>query len=76
LKGTSRLIQVSIPAPPTFFEVLSPKGTYYAWAPSYNLEGAYVHSDLTMKSFVVKGGQATSGINLTDWSPYPHSRGD
>ncbi|HSM70712.1 MAG TPA: hypothetical protein VK851_04150, partial [Anaerolineales bacterium] len=60
------------------YRVLLPNGTYYAyaWAPGFNLQGAYVHNNLTMKSFVIKGGQLTSGINLTDWSPFPHSRGE
>jgi len=39
------------------------------------LQDAYVNESLTMKPFVVKGGQTTYSINLTDWSPYPHSRG-
>jgi hypothetical protein len=43
--------------------------------PNYNLQGAYVHQNLTMKSFVVSGGQTTSGINITDFSPNPHGRG-
>lgn len=76
--ATGEIIQFSIPESNPTYKVLLPNGRYYtyAWAPGYNLQGAYVHSDLTMKSFVVKGGQVTSGINLTDWSPYPHSRGD
>ena len=60
------------------YRVLLPNGTYYAyaWAPGYNLQGAYVNENLTMKPFVVKGGKLTSSIDLTDWSPYPHSRGE
>jgi hypothetical protein len=59
------------------YSVLLPNGTYYAyaWAPGYNLQGAYVNSSLTMKTFVVYGGQTTSGIDLTDWINYPHSHG-
>lgn len=74
---TGEVIQFSIPENNLNYKVLLPKGTYYAyaWAPIYNLQGAYVFDNLTMKPFVVKGGQTTSGINLTDWSPYPHSRG-
>ena len=74
---TGDVIQFSIPESNPNYKVLLPNGTYYAyaWAPNYNLQGAYVYDNLTMKPFVVKGGQLTSGINLTDWSPYPHSRG-
>lgn len=75
--ATGEIIQFSIPEGNPTYKVLLPNGTYYAyaWAPNYNLQGAYVFDNLTMKPFVVKGGQLTSGINLTDWSPYPHSRG-
>ncbi len=74
---TGETIQFSIPESNPSYKVLLPNGTYYAyaWAPNYNLQGAYVFENLTMKPFVVKGGQTTSGINLTDWSIYPHSRG-
>jgi len=47
----------------------------HAWVPNYNLEGAYVFENLTMKPFVVRGGQTTSGITITDFSLYTHSRG-
>ncbi len=78
LKGTSQVIQFSIPENTPTFKVLLPKGTYYAyaWAPNYNLEGAYVHPERVMKSFKVKGGQTTSGINICDWDVYPHARGE
>lgn len=74
---TGEVTQFSIPESNPTYKVLLPNGTYYAyaWAPNYNLQGAYVFDNLTMKPFVVKGGQLTSGINLTDWSIYPHSRG-
>ena len=74
---TGETIQFSIPEKSFTYSVLLPNGTYYAyaWAPNYNLQGAYVNDSLTMKTIVVRGGQNTSGINLTDWSPYPHSRG-
>jgi len=74
---TGETIQFSIPEKNLNYSVLLPNGTYYAyaWAPVYNLQGAYVNQNLTMKTFVVKGGQITNEINLTDWSPYPHSRG-
>ena len=73
----SEVIQFSIPENHMNFSFLLPNGTYYvrAWAPNYNLEGAYVHPERTMKSFVVNGGQTTSGINSCDWDIYPHSRG-
>jgi hypothetical protein len=75
--ATGETIQFAIPEKNFTYSVLLPNGTYYvyAWAPGYNLQGAYVYDNLTMKPFVVKGGQNTSGINITDWSPYPHSRG-
>ena len=74
---TGETIQFSIPERSFTYSVLLPNGSYYAyaWAPNYNLQGAYVNDSLTMKPFVVRGGQNTSAINLTDWSPYPHSRG-
>ena len=78
LKGTSQQIQFSIPEDHPTYKVLLPNGTYYAyaWAPGYNLEGAYVHPERVMKSFIVKGGQTTTGINLCDWDAYPHARGE
>ncbi len=74
---TGETIQFSIPESNPTYKVLLPNGTYYAyaWASGYNLQGAYVFENLTMKPFVVKGGETISGIDLTDWSPYPHSRG-
>lgn len=74
---TGETIQFSIPQSNPTYSVLLPNGSYYAyaWAPNYNLQGAYVNENLTMKPFVVRGGQTTYSINLTDWSPYPHSRG-
>ncbi|PWB71272.1 MAG: hypothetical protein C3F07_14710 [Anaerolineales bacterium] len=75
---TGEIIQFAIPESTPSYSVLLPNGTYYAyaWAPGYELQGAYVNDNLTMKRFVVRGGKTTSGINLTDWSPYPHSRGE
>jgi hypothetical protein len=75
--STGETIQFFIPERNFNYSVLLPNGTYYAyaWAPGYNLQGVYVNSSLTMKTFIVTGGQTTSGIDLTDWSPYPHSRG-
>jgi len=74
---TGEIIQFSIPEKTPSYKVLLPNGTYYAyaWAGGYNLQGAYVFDNLTMKPFVVKGGQTIYDINLTDWSIYPHSRG-
>jgi len=74
---TNQVIQFSIPQDHPDYKVLIPEGTYYAyaWASGYNLQGAYVFEDLTMKPFVVKGGQTVSDIKITDWSPYPHSKG-
>ena len=75
---TGEVSQFSIPESSPNYKVLLPNGTYYAyaWAPGYNLQGAYINENLTMKPFIVRGGQLTSGINLTDWNPYPHSRGE
>jgi hypothetical protein len=74
---TGEIIQFSIPESRPTYSVLLPNGSYYAyaWAPGYNLQGAYVNESFTMKPFVVKGGQNISDINLTDWSPSPHGRG-
>ncbi len=75
--GTGETLLFSIPENQNFYSVLVPNGTYYAyaWAPDYNLEGAYTDSSGLMKTFVVTGGQTTVNINLCDWSPYPHGRG-
>ena len=75
--GTNETIQFSIPEDQNFFSVLLPNGQYYAyaWAPGYNLEGTYTDSSGLMKTFVVSGGQTTANINLCDWSPNPHGRG-
>jgi hypothetical protein len=75
--GTVEKIQFSIPENQNTYSVLLPNGIYYAyaWAPGYNLEGAYTDTSQLMKTFVVNGGQTTANINLCDWSPYPHGRG-
>jgi hypothetical protein len=75
--GTGETISFSIPENQNVYSVLLPNGTYYAyaWAPVYNLEGAY-NTQWAMKTFVVVGGQTTAEINLCDWSPYPHARGE
>jgi hypothetical protein len=78
LKGTNQVIQFSIPENQNIYTVSLPSGTYYAyaWAPGYNLEGAYVHPERVMKSFPVRDGQMTTGINLCDWDAFPHARGE
>lgn len=70
------IIQFSIPENHMNYSVLLPIGNYYvyAWAPNYNLEGAYISDDGKLKAFVVHGGQTTSGIRITDWRPERHSR--
>ena len=75
--GAVEKIQFSIPENQNIYSVLLPNGTYYAyaWAPGYNLEGAYTHSTGLMKIFEVRGGQTTANINLCDWTPNPHARG-
>jgi len=74
--GTNQIIQFSIPENHMNYNVLLPKGTYYAyaWAPGYNLEGAYTNPDGTLKSFGVYGGETTSGIRICDWGPDHHQK--
>jgi hypothetical protein len=75
--GTSERIQFAIAENQNVYSVLLPNGTYYAyaWAPGYNLEGAYTDTNSLMRTFVVRGGETTSYINLCDWSPFSHARG-
>lgn len=75
--GTTETIQFAIPEDQNFYSVLLPTGKYYAyaWAPGYNLEGAYTDASDLMKTFIVSGGQTTANIDLCSWSPYPHGRG-
>lgn len=70
------IIQFYIPENQMNFSVLLPNGNYYAyaWAPGYNLEGAYVNDYGILKAFAIQGGQTTSGIRITDWRPERHSR--
>ena len=74
---TGEKIQFAIPENENVYTVLLPTGRYYvyAWAPNYNLEGAYTDSNGLMKTFLVEGGLTTPFINLCDWSPNPHGRG-
>jgi hypothetical protein len=74
--GTNQITQFSIPENHMTFSVLLPKGDYYAyaWAPGFNLEGAYVNGDGTLKAFVVEGGRTTSGIRICDWRVDHHDR--
>lgn len=75
--GTIEKIEFAMAEAQNVYSVQIPSGTYYAfaWAPGYNLEGAYVNANRIMKPFVINGGQTTAEINLCDWSPYPHARG-
>ncbi|HRK89890.1 MAG TPA: NBR1-Ig-like domain-containing protein [Anaerolineales bacterium] len=75
---TGERFQFAIAERQYIYEVLLPAGRYYAyaWAPGYNLEGAYTHENGLMKSFFVEGGLTTPFINLCDWSPYPHAKGE
>jgi hypothetical protein len=75
---TGERIQFAIVENQNTYSVLIPAGRYYAyaWAPNYNLEGAYTHSNGLMKSFFVEGGLTTPFINLCDWSPNPHAKGE
>jgi hypothetical protein len=75
--GTNETISFFMPENQNFFDVLLPSGKYYAyaWAPGYNLEGAYTDASDLMKTFNVSAGQTTWNIDLCSWSPYPHGRG-
>jgi hypothetical protein len=76
--GTSETIQFSIAEAQNTYSVLLPNGSYYvhAWAPGYNLEGAYADPNTNLMIPVqVSGGQTTKLINLCNWSPNPHGRG-
>ncbi len=74
---TSEKIQFAMAENTNVYSVLLPNGKYYAyaWAPNYNLEGAYTDTSGLMKTFLVEGGLETPFINLCDWSPYPHAHG-
>jgi hypothetical protein len=74
---TGERIQFAIPENQNVYSVLLPNGKYYvyAWAPGYNLEGAYTDSTGLMKTFFVEGGLTTPFINLCNWGPNPHARG-
>ena len=74
--GTGDRIQFSIAEAQNSYTVLVPNGLYYAyaWAPGYNLEGAYTNANGLMLAFTVSGGQTTYNIDLCDWSPYGHGR--
>lgn len=74
---TGEIIQFAIPEKSPSFSMLLANGTYYAyaWAPDYQLQGAYVNANLTMKPVIVKSGQITTDILISDFSPIPHSRG-
>lgn len=75
---TGDRIQFAIAESQLYYSVLVPNGWYYvyAWAPGYNLEGAYADPNTNlMKPVQVIGGQATNMINLCSWSPYNHGRG-
>lgn len=75
--GTTEIRQFFMPEAQNFYTVLVPSGTYYvyAWAPGYNLEGAYTDSSGLMKPVVVKSGEVTANIHLCDWRADPHGRG-
>ena len=75
--GTGNRYQFAIAESQFTYSVIIPAGRYYAyaWAPGYNLEGAYTDESGLMKSFLVEGGLTTPFINLCNWSPNPHGRG-
>lgn len=73
---TGEVIQFYVPENAPTFKFLLPNGTYYAyaWAPGYNLEGAYVHADGRMKQFTIYGGLTTT-ITISDFRPTHHQPG-
>lgn len=75
---TGERLQFAIAESQFVYQVTVPAGRYYAyaWAPGYNLEGAYTHSNGLMQSFFVEGGKETPFINLCDWGPYGHAKGE
>jgi hypothetical protein len=76
--GTSETIQFSIAEAQNTYSVLLPNGSYYvyAWAPGYNLEGAYADPNTNlMIPIQVYGGETIKSIDLCNWSPNPHGRG-
>lgn len=74
---TGEVIQYSVPENALSFKFLLPNGTYYvyAWAPGYNLEGAYVNADGRMKQFTIYGGLTTTIIIISDFRPTHHQPG-
>ncbi|HJS20009.1 MAG TPA: NBR1-Ig-like domain-containing protein [Anaerolineales bacterium] len=74
--ATREVIQYSIPEAQNYYSALLPNGNYYvwAWAPDYNLEGAFTDSSGLMITFPIYPGETTYNIDLCDWSPYPHGR--
>ncbi|MCE9645826.1 MAG: hypothetical protein K8S20_07490 [Chloroflexi bacterium] len=76
--GTAEKTQFSIAEAQNTYSVLLANGLYYvyAWAPGYNLEGAYADPNTNLMIPVqVSGGQTTKLINLCNWSPITHGRG-
>jgi hypothetical protein len=75
---TGDRIQFAIAENQLYYSVLIPNGWYYvyAWAPGYNLEGAYADPNTgLMKPVQVTGGATTNMINLCNWTPTGHGRG-
>jgi hypothetical protein len=74
--NTAQVFQFAVPENHMEFNVPLPEGTYfaYAWAPGYNLEGAYVNSDGYLKPFVVRGGRTRADVDICDWGPEHHTR--
>jgi hypothetical protein len=73
---TAQVFQFAIPENHTKYSVSLPAGTYYAyaWAPGYNLEGAYVDSEGYLKPFTVRGGRTRGNIDICDWGLGHHTR--
>jgi len=72
--GSGTIIQFSIPENQMAYNFTLPSDKYYAyaWAPGYNLEGAYVDDQGFLKPFAIRDGKITSGIRICDWTPQHH----
>lgn len=75
--ATNEKIQFTMTEAQNAYSVLIPNGSYYvyAWAPGYNLEGAYTDLNTHLMKPIQVNGQNIANINLCDWSPTPHGRG-
>ncbi|MGE5251677.1 MAG: NBR1-Ig-like domain-containing protein [Bacteroidota bacterium] len=75
--ASGEVIQFAIPEAQNVYSVALSPGTYYAyaWAPGYDLEGAYADRDGSLKSFIVRGGETTPNIDICNWTVRRHGQG-